>query len=104
MTSLTAVQAQVVGPAEFLLSLGQLGASAGGERLVHGARGGSGSGVASAGEVYAKTGEAEINGGSHSWLTGYRGDLAFATLIVLGGGSEHATSVTNTFFQNLDGK
>lgn len=65
---------------------------------------GSGSGVASAGEVYAKTGEAEINGGSHSWLTGYRGDLAFATLIVLGGGSEHATSVTNTFFQNLDGE
>lgn len=63
---------------------------------------GSGSGVAGAGEVYAKTGEAEINEGSHSWLTGYRGDMAFATLIVLGGGSEHATSVTNTFFKNLD--
>lgn len=65
---------------------------------------GSGSGVAGAGEVYAKTGEAEINEGSHSWFTGYRGDLAFATLVVLGGGSEHATSVTNTFFKNLDGK
>lgn len=64
---------------------------------------GSGSGVAGAGEVYAKTGEAEINGGSHSWFVGYRGDIAFATLIVLGGGSEHATNVTNTFFQNLDG-
>ena len=64
---------------------------------------GSGSGVAGAGEVYAKTGEAEINEGSHSWFVGYRGDLAFATLIVLGGGSEHATTVTNTFFQNLDG-
>lgn len=64
---------------------------------------GSGSGVAGAGEVYAKTGEAEINEGSHSWLAGYRGDLAFATLIVLGGGSEHATSVTADFFKNLDG-
>lgn len=64
--------------------------------------GGTGTGVSGAGEVYAKTGEAEINGGSHSWLTGYRGDLAFATLIVLGGGSEHATSVTNTFFEKLD--
>ncbi|MGJ4096514.1 penicillin-binding transpeptidase domain-containing protein [Corynebacterium macclintockiae] len=64
---------------------------------------GSGSGVAGAGEVYAKTGEAEINEGSHSWLAGYRGDLAFATLIVLGGGSEHATAVTADFFKNLDG-
>ena len=64
---------------------------------------GSGSGVAGAGEVYAKTGEAEINEGSHSWLAGYRGDLAFATLIVLGGGSEHATAVTADFFSNLDG-
>lgn len=64
---------------------------------------GSGSGVADAGEVYAKTGEAEINGGSHSWLAGYRGDLAFATLVVLGGGSEHATAVTSNFFKNLDG-
>lgn len=65
---------------------------------------GSGTGVSGAGEVYAKTGEAEISGGSHSWLVGYRGDIAFATLIVLGGGSEHATTVTNTFFSNLDEK
>ncbi|QNH96163.1 penicillin-binding transpeptidase domain-containing protein [Corynebacterium anserum] len=65
---------------------------------------GSGTGVSGAGDVYAKTGEAEISGGSHSWLVGYRGDLAFATLIVLGGGSEHATKVTNTFFTNLDAK
>lgn len=64
---------------------------------------GSGSAISGAGEVYAKTGEAEINGGSHAWFAGYRGDLAFATLVVLGGGSEHAVSVTDSFFKNLDG-
>lgn len=64
---------------------------------------GSGSAISGAGEVYAKTGEAEINGGSHSWFAGYRGDLAFATLVVLGGGSEHAVAVTDSFFKNLDG-
>ncbi|WP_426706332.1 penicillin-binding transpeptidase domain-containing protein [Corynebacterium auriscanis] len=64
---------------------------------------GSGSAISGAGEVYAKTGEAEINEGSHAWFAGYRGDLAFATLVVLGGGSEHAVAVTDTFFKNLDG-
>lgn len=64
----------------------------------------NGSGVAakSSGEVFAKTGEAEVNQGSHSWFAGYRGDLAFATLIVLGGGSEHAVKVTNEFFRQID--
>lgn len=63
---------------------------------------GSGRAIADAGEVFAKTGEAEFNGGSHSWFAGYRGDLAFATLIVGGGGSEHAVAVTGQFFADLD--
>lgn len=55
------------------------------------------------GQIYAKTGEAEINEGSHSWLTGYReDDIAFATLVVLGGGSETATAITDRFFIRLD--
>lgn len=55
------------------------------------------------GQVYAKTGEAEINEGSHAWFTGYReDDIAFATLIVLGGGSETATAVTDHFFRRID--
>jgi beta-lactamase class D len=63
---------------------------------------GSGSAISGAGEVYAKTGEAEYNGGSHAWFAGYRGDLAFATLIVGGGGSEHSVAVTQQFFTELD--
>ncbi len=38
------------------------------------------------GDVRGKTGEAEFDGGSHAWFAGYRGDMAFAALIV-GGGS-----------------
>lgn len=55
------------------------------------------------GKIFAKTGEAEINGGSHAWFTGYReDDIAFATLVVLGGGSETAVAVTDKFFTTLD--
>ena len=42
------------------------------------------------GDVRGKTGEAEFNGGSHAWFAGYRGDMAFAALIVGGGSSEYA--------------
>ena len=63
---------------------------------------GTGSAIAGRGEVYAKTGEAEYAGGSHAWFTGYRDDLAFATLIVGGGGSEHAVAITDAFFANID--
>ena len=63
---------------------------------------GTGSAIAGRGEVYAKTGEAEYAGGSHAWFTGYRDDLAFATLIVGGGGSEHAVAITDAFFANMD--
>lgn len=55
------------------------------------------------GQVYAKTGEAEINEGSHAWFTGYHeDDIAFATLVVMGGGSETAAAVTDRFFIRLD--
>lgn len=40
-----------------------------------------------AGDVRGKTGEAEFAGGSHAWFAGYRGDMAFAALIVGGGSS-----------------
>ena len=63
----------------------------------------SGTGVAvrDQGEVYGKTGEAEVAGGSHAWFAGYRGDLAFATLVVMGGGSEHAVAITKQFLADL---
>lgn len=53
------------------------------------------------GAVFGKTGEAEINGGSHAWFAGFRGDLAFATLMVLGGDSTNSVNVTRDFFNFL---
>lgn len=53
------------------------------------------------GQVYGKTGEAEFAGGSHAWFAGYRGDLAFATLVVGGGDSNNAVAVTRDFFAGL---
>ncbi|WP_115686273.1 penicillin-binding transpeptidase domain-containing protein [Corynebacterium senegalense] len=68
------------------------------------APGGTAAGMSAGGDIRGKTGEAEINGGSHAWFTGYRADddIAFATLIVLGGGSEAAVAVTDRMFVNLD--
>ncbi len=57
--------------------------------------------IAGQGEVFGKTGEAEVAGGSHAWFAGFRGDLAFATLIVLGGDSTNAVGVTRDFFSLL---
>lgn len=59
--------------------------------------------IAGQGDVFGKTGEAEVSDGSHAWFAGYRGDLAFATLIPMGGGSEHSVAITQSFFQNLGG-
>ncbi len=53
------------------------------------------------GEVFGKTGEAEFPGGSHSWFAGYRGDLAFASLIVGGGSSEYAVRMTKVMFESM---
>ncbi len=50
--------------------------------------------IADQGEVYGKTGEAEVPDGSHSWFIGYRGDMAWATLLVKGGSSDNAVAVT----------
>ena len=51
--------------------------------------------------IFAKTGEAEFPGGSHSWFAGYRGDLAFAALIVGGGSSEYAVRMAKVMFESL---
>ena len=63
---------------------------------------GTATAISGRGEIYGKTGEAEVAGGSHAWFVGYRDDLAFATLIVKGGGSEHAVAITDTFFAQMD--
>ncbi|MEU1985628.1 penicillin-binding transpeptidase domain-containing protein [Nocardia sp. NPDC019395] len=57
--------------------------------------------IADQGEVFGKTGEAEVAGGSHSWFVGYRGDLAFATLLVKGGSSDNAVAVTRDMLAAL---
>jgi len=53
------------------------------------------------GEVYGKTGEAEFDGGSHAWFAGYRGDLAFAALIVGGGSSTYSVRMVRQMLQEL---
>ena len=62
---------------------------------------GTGKDIADAGAVFGKTGEAEFPGGSHSWFAWYRGDLAFASLIVGGGSSEYAVRMTKFMFDCL---
>ena len=65
--------------------------------------GGTAAGMQAGGTIYGKTGEAEINEGSHAWFTGYRDDdIAFATLVVLGGGSTISVNITDNFLQRLD--
>jgi len=55
----------------------------------------------SAGDVLGKTGEAEFEGGSHSWFAGYRGDMAFSALIVGGGSSEYAVRMLKGMLDQL---
>lgn len=55
------------------------------------------------GDVRGKTGEAEFEGGSHAWFAGYRGDMAFASLIVGGGSSEYAVRMTRQMIEGLPG-
>lgn len=57
--------------------------------------------IADQGEVFGKTGEAEVEGGSHSWFVGFRGDIAFATLLVRGGSSDNAVAVTRDMLAAL---
>ncbi|MEV6275900.1 penicillin-binding transpeptidase domain-containing protein [Nocardia sp. NPDC051832] len=63
--------------------------------------GGTAERIADQGEVYGKTGEAEAGGGSHSWFVGFRGDMAFATLLVQGGSSDNAVAVTRDMLAAL---
>ena len=55
------------------------------------------------GEVFGKTGTAEYtdDGRAHGWFVGYRGDLAFAVLIVDGGSSGPAVQVAARFLAAL---
>jgi cell division protein FtsI/penicillin-binding protein 2 len=64
---------------------------------------GTATGVSNLGAVFGKTGEAQFGDGtrSHSWFVGYRGDLAFATLIVDGGSSTNAVNLTKQFLAAL---
>jgi cell division protein FtsI/penicillin-binding protein 2 len=62
---------------------------------------GTGHDIRGEGEVYGKTGEAEFAGGSHAWFTGFRGDLAFAALIVGGGSSVYAVRMVRQLLAGL---
>jgi Penicillin binding protein transpeptidase domain/NTF2-like N-terminal transpeptidase domain len=59
--------------------------------------------LAGLGEVFGKTGTAEYtdDGRAHGWFVGYRGDLAFAVLIVDGGSSAPAVEVAARFLGAL---
>ena len=55
--------------------------------------------LAGLGEVFGKTGTAEFtnDGRAHGWFVGYRGDVAFAVLVVDGGSSSVAVEVAQRF-------
>jgi cell division protein FtsI/penicillin-binding protein 2 len=59
--------------------------------------------LAGRGEVYGKTGTAEYtnDGRAHGWFVGYRGDLAFAVLLVDGGSSAPAVDTADRFLTAL---
>lgn len=61
--------------------------------------GGTARAVAGLGEVYGKTGTAQFGDGTHShgWFVCYRGDLAFAVLVVDAGTSAPAVQVAGRF-------
>ena len=65
---------------------------------------GTGQGLDAYGEVYAKTGTAEFTAEdgtnhAHAWTIGYRGDLAFAALIVGGEDSVFTNQVVSRFLE-----
>jgi cell division protein FtsI/penicillin-binding protein 2 len=62
---------------------------------------GTGSALAGHGEVHGKTGTAQVENSAHGWFVGYRGDLAFATLVVDGSTSGTAVEVTGAFLGAL---
>ncbi len=66
---------------------------------------GTANGLARSGAVFGKTGTAEYsaNGANraHGWFVGYRGDVAFAVLVVDGGSSGPAVGVAQRFLAAL---
>jgi cell division protein FtsI/penicillin-binding protein 2 len=59
--------------------------------------------LAGLGEVFGKTGTAEFTneGRSHGWFVGYRGDVAFAVLVVDAGSSTPAVEVAARFLSTI---
>jgi cell division protein FtsI/penicillin-binding protein 2 len=54
------------------------------------------------GEVFGKTGTAEdTTAGAHGWFVGFRGDLAFATLVVGAESSGPAVDASGSFLSAL---
>lgn len=63
---------------------------------------GTGTALAGQGDVHGKTGTAEYSAtGSHGWFVGFRGDLAFATLVVDAGASGPAVDASGRFLAAL---
>jgi hypothetical protein len=60
---------------------------------------GRGSALAGYGQVYGKTGTAQVGDGTsaHGWFAGYRDDLAFATVVLDGSSSTAAIAVSGRF-------
>ena len=60
---------------------------------------GRGAALSRYGNVYGKTGTAQVGDGTnaHGWFAGYRDDVAFATLVLDGAGSAAAVTVTGRF-------
>ena len=64
---------------------------------------GTATALAGLGEVYGKTGTAEFtaDGRAHGWFMGYRGDVAFAVLVVDGASSAPAVQVAQRFLSAI---
>jgi len=57
--------------------------------------------LAGQGQLYGKTGTAEDDATAHGWFVGFRGDLAFTTLVVGAGSSSPALDVSGRFLSAL---
>lgn len=67
---------------------------------------GTGSVLQDAGQVFAKTGTADYIDTTgvdraHAWTVGYRGDIAFAVLIVAGTSSTRTTAIADRFLKSI---